>query len=73
MITFRSEASGLTEAAVERIGADRMLGIPMRAGSRSLNLANAVSVVVYDVWRRNGFPGAADSGPIAEAPGQPPF
>ena len=36
VVVFGAEASGLTEAAVERIGADRMLGIPMRAGSRSL-------------------------------------
>ena len=27
--------------------------------SRSLNLANAVGIVVYEAWRQAGFPGAA--------------
>jgi tRNA (cytidine/uridine-2'-O-)-methyltransferase len=27
----------------------------MRAGNRSLNLANAVALVVYEAWRQNGF------------------
>jgi tRNA (cytidine/uridine-2'-O-)-methyltransferase len=27
----------------------------MREGSRSLNLANAVAVVVYEAWRQAGF------------------
>ena len=31
------------------------LRLPMVAGVRSLNLANAVSVVVYEAWRQNGF------------------
>jgi tRNA (cytidine/uridine-2'-O-)-methyltransferase len=30
----------------------------MRAGNRSLNLANAVALVVYEAWRQNGFAGA---------------
>jgi tRNA (cytidine/uridine-2'-O-)-methyltransferase len=31
----------------------------MRPGVRSLNLSNAVAVVVYEAWRQNGFAGAA--------------
>jgi tRNA (cytidine/uridine-2'-O-)-methyltransferase len=27
----------------------------MRAGNRSLNLSNAVALVVYEAWRQNGF------------------
>ena len=27
----------------------------MRSGNRSLNLGNAVAVVVYEAWRQNGF------------------
>jgi tRNA (cytidine/uridine-2'-O-)-methyltransferase len=30
----------------------------MVPGNRSLNLANAVAVVVYEAWRQNGFAGA---------------
>ena len=33
--------------------------IPMRPDNRSLNLANAVAVVVYEAWRQLGFPGAS--------------
>ncbi len=32
--------------------------IPMLAGRRSHNLANAASIVVYEAWRQNGFAGA---------------
>jgi tRNA (cytidine/uridine-2'-O-)-methyltransferase len=27
----------------------------MRPSNRSLNLSNAVAVVVYEAWRQNGF------------------
>ena len=74
VLVFGAEAAGLTSTAVDRIGANRMLAIPMRAESRSLNLANAVSVVVYDVWRRHGYAGAGPTGgPFSEAPNRPPF
>ena len=73
VMVFGAERAGLTSAAVERIGADHLLTIPMMEGSRSLNLANAVAVVVYDAWRRQGYPGAAGGGPVAEAPLSPPF
>ena len=29
--------------------------MPMRSKGRSLNLANAVSVITYEVWRQLGF------------------
>jgi tRNA (cytidine/uridine-2'-O-)-methyltransferase len=31
--------------------------IPMRPGNRSLNLSNAVALVIYEAWRQNGFTG----------------
>jgi tRNA (cytidine/uridine-2'-O-)-methyltransferase len=31
----------------------------MQAHSRSLNLSNAVAVVVYEAWRQCGFGGAS--------------
>ena len=37
---------------------ERRLAIPMRPGNRSLNLANAVALVVYEAWRQNGFAGS---------------
>ena len=32
--------------------------IPMLKESRSMNLSNAVAVIVYDAWRQLGFPNA---------------
>ncbi len=29
----------------------------MKADARSLNLSNAVAVVLYEAFRQNGFPG----------------
>jgi tRNA (cytidine/uridine-2'-O-)-methyltransferase len=40
---------------VDEILPARRLTIPMRAGNRSLNLANAVALVVYEAWRQNEF------------------
>jgi len=31
--------------------------IPMLAGRRSLNLANAAAIATYEAWRQLGFPG----------------
>jgi tRNA (cytidine/uridine-2'-O-)-methyltransferase len=31
------------------------VSIPMRARSRSINLSNAVALVVYEAWRQIGF------------------
>jgi len=36
---------------------ERCIRIPMQSESRSLNLANAVAVVTYEVLRQQGFPG----------------
>ena len=35
-----------------------ILRIPMRPGNRSLNLSNAVAIVVYEAWRQLNFFGA---------------
>jgi tRNA (cytidine/uridine-2'-O-)-methyltransferase len=43
------------------IAPERRLSIPMREGNRSLNLANAVALVVYEAWRQNGFAGSSMS------------
>jgi len=34
----------------------------MRPGNRSLNLSNAVALVVYEAWRQNRFAAAARRG-----------
>lgn len=73
VLVFGAERAGLTDTARARIGHDQLLSIPMVEGSRSLNLANAVAVVVYDTWRRHGYPGAAGGGTTAETPHNAPF
>jgi len=56
---FGPETRGLPQEVLARIAPERRVSIPMRPGNRSLNLANAVSIVVYEAWRQGGF---ADGG-----------
>ena len=75
ILVFGAERSGLPGEARALLPEDHLLMIPMRAGNRSLNLANAVSVVVYEGWRQQGFAGASKdrSGVTSETPGADPF
>ena len=57
VLLFGSESSGLADGVLESLPEARRLLIPMASG-RSLNLANAASVVVYEAWRQNDFQGA---------------
>ncbi len=51
-LLFGSESSGLPPSVRERF-AERLIGIPMPTGAvRSLNLATAVGIVLYDALRR---------------------
>jgi tRNA (cytidine/uridine-2'-O-)-methyltransferase len=51
-LLFGSETKGLSEATLSSIPNDQIVRLPMLADSRSLNLSNAVAVVVYEVWRQ---------------------
>ena len=48
---------GLPAGVLDRLGTEGRVFIPMRPGNRSLNLANAVTVVVYEAWRQLNFAG----------------
>ena len=52
---FGPETRGLPAALLNRLGTDQVLRIPMRPHNRSLNLSNAVAIVVYEAWRQLGF------------------
>jgi tRNA (cytidine/uridine-2'-O-)-methyltransferase len=52
---FGPEARGLPPDVLAEFAPDHCLRLPMRPGSRSLNLSNAVAVVVYEAWRQAGF------------------
>jgi tRNA (cytidine/uridine-2'-O-)-methyltransferase len=55
---FGSETAGLTDEVLNRVPGSSVLRLPMAPGSRSLNLSNAVAVVVFEAWRQQGFAGA---------------
>ena len=61
-LIFGSERRGLPARVLDLIVPERQLTIPMRAGNRSLNLSNAVALVVYEAWRQNGFQGSEPAG-----------
>lgn len=54
---FGSETSGLPADVLERIPEAQRLRLPMRPHNRSLNLSNAVAVMVFEAWRQAGFEG----------------
>jgi tRNA (cytidine/uridine-2'-O-)-methyltransferase len=54
-LLFGSESRGLPAAVLAQVPAERTLSIPMRPGNRSVNLSNAVAVVVYEAWRQLGY------------------
>lgn len=58
-LLFGAETRGLSEALRERLAAEQRLRLPMQPGNRSLNLSNAVAVVVFEAWRQLGFAGGA--------------
>ena len=56
-LLFGPESRGLPPEILAQFDADHRLRLPMLSGSRSMNLSNAVSVVVFEAWRQNGFVG----------------
>ena len=54
-LLFGSESKGLPAPVLAGIAPGRIVSIPMQPGNRSLNLANAVAVVVYEAWRQQDF------------------
>ena len=52
---FGSESSGLPEKIIKKFMNSKKIFIPMIKGSRSLNLANAVSIITYEALRQNKF------------------
>jgi tRNA (cytidine/uridine-2'-O-)-methyltransferase len=58
-LLFGSETRGLPPAVLASVPPVQRLRLPMVPGSRSLNLSNAVAVVVYEAWRQQGFAGSS--------------
>jgi tRNA (cytidine/uridine-2'-O-)-methyltransferase len=56
-LLFGPESVGLPDDVQSAPWVTRRVRLPMVAGVRSLNLANAAAVAVYEAWRQLGFPG----------------
>jgi tRNA (cytidine/uridine-2'-O-)-methyltransferase len=55
VFVFGAETAGLPADFLAAFAQERTLRLPMRPGNRSLNLSNAVAVVVFEAWRQLGF------------------
>ena len=56
---FGPETRGLPQTMLDDLPKDQVLRLPMRPDNRSLNLSNAVAVLVFEAWRQAGFAGGA--------------
>jgi tRNA (cytidine/uridine-2'-O-)-methyltransferase len=55
VFVFGRETSGLPPEVMAEFPQEHRLRLPMLAGQRSLNLSNAVAVMVFEAWRQQGF------------------
>jgi len=53
------ETRGLPADVINALPEAQRLRLPMRTGSRSLNLSNTAAVIVYEAWRQLGFANGA--------------
>ncbi len=55
VLLFGKESTGLPTGVVDHESITERVRIPIAVGGRSLNLANAAAVGIYEAWRQNGF------------------
>ena len=55
VLLFGPETRGLPQSIRENLEPQQLIRIPMLAASRSLNLSNAVAVILYEALRQQGF------------------
>jgi len=68
---FGPETRGLPADVLAQLPETQRLRLPMQPHNRSLNLSNAVAVVVFEAWRQLGFAGSLELGlgiPSVQAP-----
>lgn len=58
VLMFGRESTGLPEDLKRDPHVTTTVRLPMLPALRSLNLANAASIAVYEAWRQHGFTGA---------------
>ena len=54
-LVFGSESKGFTKELLKKFMGSEKVCIPMANNSRSINLSNAVSIIVYEALRQNNF------------------
>ncbi len=54
-LLFGKESIGLPRQILDADSVDVVARIPIAPDGRSLNLANAAAIAVYEAWRQNGF------------------
>ena len=59
-LLFGPETRGLPQQVLDTLPATQQLRIPMQPGNRSLNLSNAVAILLYEAWRQHEYAGAAE-------------
>jgi tRNA (cytidine/uridine-2'-O-)-methyltransferase len=57
-LLFGPETRGLPQEILDALPEEQRLRLPMRPGNRSLNLSNAVAVIVFEAWRQRDFEGS---------------
>ncbi|MGH8711649.1 MAG: tRNA (uridine(34)/cytosine(34)/5-carboxymethylaminomethyluridine(34)-2'-O)-methyltransferase TrmL [Burkholderiales bacterium] len=57
VFVFGPETRGLPPSVLEGFPEQNRIRLPMLPQNRSLNLANAAAVVIYEAWRQTGFKG----------------
>ncbi len=62
VLLFGPEPTGLPDDVLAHPRITARLRIPMLPGRRSLNLANAAAIAVYEAWRQLGFTGTQPGG-----------
>lgn len=55
ILLFGSESAGLPVSVREEVDPVNRLTLPMKPGSRSLNLSNSVAIATYEAWRQLDF------------------
>lgn len=58
-LLFGPETRGLPDEVLGSFPDSQRIRVPMREGSRSMNLSNTVAVAVYEAWRQQEYAGAA--------------
>ena len=56
-LLFGPESRGLPAHVLASLLPEQVVRIPMQPTSRSLNLSNAVAIMLYEAWRQLGFVG----------------